>query len=187
VVVSKASELKRAAVCRLRDGRTIEARLVGVHEPYDLALLKIDAVGLTPVDWANKTATVGTWVAAAGLEDVPVAVGVVSVAARKVTARDLPVAVNSSGGYLGIDLAADALEAGVRVTKVTPESPAASAGLKAEDVILSLAGQPTQDTESLQNAIGQHKPGEVVEIRVRRDGQEMDLKATLGRRRGGRG
>src|SRR5439155_11692675 len=48
---------------------------------------------------------------------------------------------------------------------------------------------PTQDTETLQNAIGQHKPGEVVEIRVRREGQEMDLKATLGRRpgRGGRG
>jgi serine protease Do len=186
-ILTKASELKGPALCRLRDGRQLEARVVGVHEPYDLALLKIDAVALTAVEWReSKTAAVGTWVAAPGTEDAPVAVGVVSVAARAVTARDLPASNNPSAGYLGIDLA-DAAEVGVRISRVTPDSPAASAGLKAEDLILSLAGQPVQDTESLMNALQQHKPGEVVDIHVKRGSQEMDLKATLGRRPGGRG
>src|SRR5215472_9824634 len=65
-VLTKASVLPagKAIDCRLKDGRTLSARLVGVQEPYDLALLKVDATGLVPIEWRDSTAgDVGRWVA----------------------------------------------------------------------------------------------------------------------------
>src|SRR5439155_2058064 len=160
--LTKASERKGKPVCRLRDGRQLEARVVGIQEPYDLALLKIDADGLAAVDWRDsKTAAVGTWVAAPGLQDAPVVVGVVSVAARAVTARDMPPSNNPSGAYLGI-LLDNAAELGARISQVTPSSPADKAGLKVDDLFLSFAGRAVQDVDSLLDALGRHKPGEVV-------------------------
>jgi serine protease Do len=185
-ILTKASELKERPVCRLRDGRQLEARVVGVHEPYDLALLKIEATGLAAVDWHDsKTTAVGSWVAAPGLEDVPVAVGVVSVGARAVTARDLPSPSSAGGGFLGIEF--EAQNVGVRVSRVVPNSPAAKAGLQAEDLFVSFAGRPVPDVDSLLDALRRHKPGEVVAFRIKRGDQEVELKATLERRRGAGG
>jgi serine protease Do len=178
-ILTKASELKGNPVCRLRDGRQLEARVVGIHEPYDLALLKIEASGLAAVDWHNsKPAVVGSWVAAPGLGETPVAIGVVSVAARAVTARDLPPSSNTGGGFLGVELA-DAVEIGARVNRVVPNSPAAKAGVKAQDLFLSIAGQRVADVDSLLEALRRHKPGEVVVFRVKRGDKEVELKATL--------
>jgi serine protease Do len=190
-ILTKASELKGKPVCRLRDGRRLEARVVGIHEPYDLALLKIDTVALTAVEWSDsKSAAVGTWVAVAGLEDAPVVVGVVSVAARAVTARDLPPSNNPAGGFLGIELA-EAAEVGARISRVTPNSPADKAGLKVDDLFLSFADRKIPDVDSLLEALGHHKPGDVIAIRVKRGNEDVVLKATLDRRptggRGGRG
>jgi serine protease Do len=160
---------------------------VGVHEPYDLALLKVAATALPAVEWRDKiTAAVGTWVAAPGLDDTPVAVGVVSVAARAVAARDLPAPYNSAGGYLGIELA-DAADVGARISRVVPNSPAAKAGLKADDFFLSFAGRPVQDADALLDALRRNKPGEAVAIRVKRGSEEVELQVTLDRRPGGRG
>lgn len=186
-ILTKASEVKGRPVCRLQDGRRLEARVVGAHEPYDLALLKIDAAALPAVEWGdNKSAVVGAWVAAPSLEDVPVAVGVVSVAARAVTARDLPASNNPASGYLGIVLA-EAAEVGARISQVMPNSPAAKAGLKADDLFLSFAGRAVQDADSLLNALGRHKPGDVVAFRVKRGSEEVQLQATLDRWPRGRG
>src|SRR5438270_8815062 len=52
-ILTKASELKEQPVCRLRDGRRLEARVVGIHARYDLALLKIDDAGLPSVEWCD--------------------------------------------------------------------------------------------------------------------------------------
>src|SRR5581483_3825677 len=40
-IVTKAHDLKEPLTCRLHDGREVAARLVGVHEPHDLALLRV--------------------------------------------------------------------------------------------------------------------------------------------------
>jgi len=130
-------------------------------------------------------------VAAPGLEDTPVVVGVVSVAARAVTARDLPPSNNPAAGYLGVRLAV-AAELGARISQVLPNSPADKAGLKVDDLFLSLAEQTIQDVDTLLDVLGHHKPGDVVAIRVKRGDEDVVLKATLDRQpsgggRGGRG
>src|SRR5260370_6246673 len=90
-VLTKASDLKGKIVIKLRDGATFDARLVGVHEAHDLAMLKIDANGLTPVEWrSSKDDGVGYWVASAGLGPDPVAVGVIGEAARQMPAPHSP-------------------------------------------------------------------------------------------------
>lgn len=186
-ILTKASELKGSPVCQLRDGRRLEGRVIGIHEPYDLALLKIDATALPAVEWRdNKAAAVGTLVAAPGLDDSPVAVGVVSVAARAVTARDLPPSNTPAAGYLGIELP-EAAELGARVSRVIPNSPAAKAGLKADDVFLAFAGQTVHDADGLLDALRRHKPGDLVVIQVRRGNEEVKLQVTLDRQPRGRG
>ncbi len=87
-ILTKASELKNKITCKLKDGRELEARIVGVHDRHDLALLKIDAKNLTPAKLLDSKSTpVGNWVASPGIGDEPVAVGVVSVATREVSTR----------------------------------------------------------------------------------------------------
>src|SRR5947207_3050459 len=105
--------------------RVLVARVVGVHEAYDLALLKVEAEGLTPVEWRpSNTAAVGNWVATPGPGDVPLAVGVVSVATRKLPQRNNG---RVAGGFLGVMVGPG--ESSVKVREVVPGSAAAKAGL----------------------------------------------------------
>src|SRR5687767_6784130 len=47
LVLTKASLLGDKPACKLGDGRTVAAKVVGVEDKHDLALLKVDAKGLT--------------------------------------------------------------------------------------------------------------------------------------------
>lgn len=180
-ILTKASLLKGRTVCRLKDGKEYAAKVVGYHDPYDLAMLKIEAKGLKPVEWRNsKDALVGNWVAAPGLTAEPISIGVVSVASRKTSARDLPQVQNNSG-YLGIGL--EPIETGgVRIREVMPNSAAARAGLKARDVILKVADKIIDAPETLMNTIQRLKPGEIITVRVQREDKEVEFKATLDKR-----
>jgi S1-C subfamily serine protease len=70
--------------------------------------------------------------------------------------------------------------AGVGVVSATPGGPAAKAGLRAGDIILSVAGQPTESVSALQTVLATRKPGDQVAVRVSRDGQESTVQVTLG-------
>ena len=72
-------------------------------------------------------------------------------------------------GYLGISgQAAEGDIAGVAVVEVLPGSPAAEAGLEAGDVIVSLDSEPMHDIAELAAAIKLRRPGEAVELTIRR-------------------
>ena len=59
--------------------------------------------------------------------------------------------------------------AGVLVTDVFPESPAARAGLHQGDLVLSVDGQAIEDEASLNYRVMTHKPGEDIVLQVRRE------------------
>jgi serine protease Do len=181
-ILTKASELKGKIMVELHDGREFTARIVGVSEPYDLAMLKIDAKGLKPVEWRDSTRdTVGSWVATPGMYTEPVAVGVLSVAARKITGPELG-RRSSSGGFLGISLSKAAVKDGVKVADVIRGGAAASAGFEADDIIIAVGKTRITDPETLLKALQKTRPGDKVTVRVKRGSEEVELKPKLGKR-----
>jgi serine protease Do len=182
-VLTKSSELKgQTTTCQLGDGRELEATVVGVQDKFDLALLKIDAKGLPAVEWHDsKEAPVGSLVASAGTGADPIAVGVVSVGVRKgnpkeaVPSRDL-----SKSGYLGIALAPT--DSAIKIEQVVPDTAADKAGLKANDLVLELEGKAYKDTQTFIDAVGDHKPGDIITLKIKRGEEVKEVKATLGKR-----
>jgi serine protease Do len=69
---------------------------------------------------------------------------------------------------------------GVLIGDVTPNTPAASAGLKKGDVIVKLNGQAVSDNNDLRNTISQMAPGTTVKLDIWREGKTQDYNVTLG-------
>jgi serine protease Do len=89
------------------------------------------------------------------------------------------------GQSLSADLAAGfGLEQarGALVSEVQPDSPAARAGVRRGDVVLSIDGTPVADYNALRNRIASTQPGATVTLRVLRDGREQQLRVTLAER-----
>lgn len=90
------------------------------------------------------------------------------------------------GAYFGSvpDMAAGEVK-GMRISGVTPGSPADRAGLKAGDVIVRFGGAEVTELYSYTDALRSKKPGDEVQVIVLRNGERVTLTATLGRRGGG--
>jgi serine protease Do len=184
-ILTKSHDLKGKITCKMSDGRTFHAHLVGRHERQDLALLKIDAGGLTPVLFADSTSTpVASWVACPGMDADPVAFGIVSVATRDVPGNGGPV-MAANPGYLGVALAPD--PGGVRITQVMPKTPAEEAGLKVNDLVLTLEGKKVAEPQDFIGTMQQFRPGDVVILKIVRDKKEQDIKAKLSKKPPSRG
>jgi len=67
---------------------------------------------------------------------------------------------------------------GALVATVTANSPAAKAGLKPGDVILTANGQPVKSVHDLPRLVASMPPGQKLELSVRRGGKDMNLAAT---------
>lgn len=72
---------------------------------------------------------------------------------------------------------------GLLVSEVIENTPAASAGLKAGDVITAANGRSVQSTQDLTREVRDTEPGSTIELRVTRDRKETTLKATMPSRR----
>jgi serine protease Do len=107
--------------------------------------------------------------------------------------REMRVLIRGGGG-LGVSLdevgADDASrlrlpeERGALIRSVEPDSPAAAAGLQADDVIVSYQGQPVQSAAQLSRMVRETPAGRKVALEVSRGGATQKLTATLreGRR-----
>src|SRR6185503_9831220 len=65
------------------------------------------------------------------------------------------------------------------IDSVTPDSPAAAAGLKAGDQVVAVGDKPITSWDQWVNQIKQ-RPGETVDITVRRDGAERTVPVAIG-------
>lgn len=66
------------------------------------------------------------------------------------------------------------------VVAVAANSPAARAGLEAGDVITHINGEPVRDGRTTMHSIARLRPGDTVEVSVRRERQSLELRATVG-------
>jgi serine protease Do len=71
-------------------------------------------------------------------------------------------------------------DSGVVVVAVTEDGPADKAGIRRGDLILEVSLEPVSSVDELAAAVKKLKPGEVVNLRVRRGNQAVFLPVTVG-------
>jgi serine protease Do len=72
-------------------------------------------------------------------------------------------------------------ERGAVLGKIIPDSPAAKAGLKENDVVTEINGQRVEGAAQFRRMIHETPAGRTVQITVWRDGRSQTVSATLGR------
>jgi S1-C subfamily serine protease len=87
-------------------------------------------------------------------------------------------------GYLGVGLQAVKLDDGVgaMVMSVDDKGPAAAAGIRQGDVIVGWNGDKLAGVRPLLRSLGPDSIGSVVDLSVRRGGEPMQFKLTIGER-----
>lgn len=95
----------------------------------------------------------------------------------------LVLAAPEKPGYLGV-MASKAEEGktGAWLRAVTPDSPAAKAGLQNGDIVTKVGDTEVKDAQGLTAAIAGHKAGDKLTLWVLRDGKEQKIETTLGER-----
>jgi serine protease Do len=249
-VVERADKIRIA----LKDGRELDAKLVGADPKSDLAVLRVEAKDLPALPAANSSQLrVGEVVLAIGNPfgvGQTVTMGIISAVGRAnlgitdyedfiqtdaainpgnsggalVNMDGQLVGINTaiasrSGGYQGVGFAIPATmvmqikdailrdgkvvrgwmgvaiqsvdedlarsldlkqRGGVLVSDVTPGSPAANAGLKRGDVIVSIDGTATNEAAVLRNLVAAAGKGRKVKVELQRGGKPQTVEITLG-------
>ena len=176
-VLTKWSEVANAASSLVVDGPNREAhdaKIIGVYEEEDLAILEINGEALKPIAWSNEKPAIGAFLIAPQPDGRSAAFGVVSVLERNLRETDL--------AFLGIGSDLEHKGPGVRVSEVQPNTGAAAAGLKEGDIVLMVKERPISGLMELKSALTGTKPGETVPLRVRTRGDEKTISVTLSKR-----
>jgi serine protease Do len=107
-------------------------------------------------------------------------------------AQDLVISSDDGGGWLGVQIAEVTPEnskdlklsavRGVVVKDVEPDSPAAKAGLKENDVITQYDGQTVEGTVQFRRLVRETPAGHTVALTVSHDGAAENINVELGER-----
>ena len=172
-VITAASEAAHRKPLRahLADGSTVDVREVKQDDALNLLLLKIEKNSLPAVKWGESLSLkIGQWLFSMTGQSKEVRMGVVSARRR---------AIPDSGAVLGVRFGVDDAEAGVIIEEVASESPAAKAGMEAEDVVMTVNGEKVFRNENVARIISSHRPGDLVKIGYSRKGTETDCEVRL--------
>lgn len=114
----------------------------------------------------------------------------IPVATAKQVLEDIVKDGKVTRGWIGVepnDLSAELAETfdvktnvGVIITGVLQNGPAAEAGIRPGDVIVSIAGKPVQDVTQLLSIVSSLKPGTEAAFVVQRKDETLKLKLTPG-------
>jgi uncharacterized protein (TIGR03067 family) len=93
--------------------------------------------------------------------------------------RAKPEEATAGNGFVGMALRFDETLSAVVIQSTLERSPARKAGLREDDVLLSVGGDAVTDLRSAINAVRRIKPRTELPIRVRRDGKDREVKVTI--------
>ena len=178
-ILTKASELGDTNGLSVTVGDKVYKDLAVLAEDpaWDVALVKIQAEGLVPVNLALDASDPGrgTWVVANGATSKTrrrPQVGIISATAREIAP--------AGGAVLGVTLEEKSKK--LRVTEIHEKSGAKAAGMEAGDVIVAAAGKKIADREALGKVVEKLRVGDDLDLTVERDGKKIDLKVRLAGR-----
>ncbi|MHC5058380.1 MAG: PDZ domain-containing protein [Planctomycetota bacterium] len=87
--------------------------------------------------------------------------------------------------FLGIEM--EEGDRGVQVVNVVAGSPAEEAGFKPGDLIVEIDGRQVFSADEIARLVGSRRPGDALTVTIERDGETLNLSATLAAPSGGRG
>ena len=141
LALTKSSEIKDGKLtATLSNGKRVDAEVTARDEDNDVALVKIAAGGLKPIQWTTEEAGVGQWVATPGVGKTPEAVGIVSVPPRRIFFKR---------ALIGVML--DTNTPTAKIADLMPRFGAEKAGLLAGDVILAVNEKAIKSRVELTN------------------------------------
>src|SRR2546430_674170 len=147
---------------KLADGTVGPASIAGRDHTTDIALLRLDTGNAAPVAPASviPSATIGR------------------VAGRLETHGRI------ARGYLGVGLQPVKLDDGIgaMVMSVDQSGPSAAAGIRQGDIIVGWNDEKLSGVRSLLRALGPDSVGSVVDVEIRRGGEPVRIKLTIGER-----
>ncbi len=177
-VLTKASEIAEVKALSITVDQTNypQAKVVLVDPGWDVALIKVEAVGLVPVVYAQTSAVPqGSWVVANGATTRTNRRALAGIISAKI--REIPAA---GGAALGVtvNLKAKLLE----IDEVNEKSGAKEAGLQKGDVILTIEGKKVTKIEEIGEILKDRKEGSTVKVTYRRNKEEKIVDVRLAAR-----
>lgn len=185
-------------------GTTVTAGIVSArgrdlhNGPYD-DFIQVDAAinhgnsGGPLIDASGKVVGINTAIYSPNGGNVGVGFAIPSAQAQKVVQKIIEKGTIEHG-FIGVQIqpvdeqiagAIGLKEAkGALVASAQDGSPAAKAGVKAGDVIISVNGAAVDDPKALARAIADLAPGDKAKIEVWRDGKKLALDLTIGKNAG---
>lgn len=171
-IVTKSSEVPDRMDVKLFDGTKAIGAVTARHEDMDIALLKIERNDLVPVVWnINTEIPVGGWLISSDTRQMPLTIGVLSVANRNVRAEK-PVL----GVRLGIP--ADG-SPGAVVESIVAGGGADRAGMEVGDVIRSVDGVKLGTRDEVLGRLRGLQAGQTLNLGVMRESRELALTAQM--------
>lgn len=175
-VLAKWSEVSRAPGAALQcvsgGNATHDATIAGVFEDEDLVLLQLKSSKLRPVVWAaGAKPALGQFLIAASPAETALGMGVVSVKER--TLRE------SDQAFLGVGAESHTEGTGVVVREVADDSPAKTAGIQKDDIILNINGTIVGSIMEFRTILTGFKPGQDVKVLLSRKGEQITLDLKL--------
>lgn len=177
-IMTKASEIEGIEKLSVRVDRESfeEVKVVAVDPVWDVALVKVDAKGLTPADYAESSdAEMGSWVIVNGATSRTkrrVLVGVISA-----NRREIPPA---GGAVLGVQLKEE--KKSLEIKEVREGGGAESAGLKSGDIIKTIDGKKVATIKDVAEVLKGKSAGTKVKISVKRGEEEIEFEVALSAR-----
>ena len=158
LALTKASELKRGRLtCWLATEKEVNAEVVGIDQDEDLALVRVQARGLKPIQWAEDEVAIGQWAITPGIADTPQAVGIISA---------LPHRIRSPRALIGVRF--DYGTSQPIIETILPGLGADKAGLKPGDIIVAINAHNVTNREQVIEALREYHEGQTVKLRVQR-------------------
>lgn len=175
--ITKSSEIPKLSECRVRlaDGSEVKVRETRREPALDLLLAKcLDLTSPAAVKWSeSRSLARGQWLLSPGLSGPDARCGVMSANRRR---------VKGEGAAIGVFMDDAKNVRGVRIVDVGAESPAATAGLQKDDVLVAIAGEGVEARDRVREVISRFQPGEEIEVRYRRGGKECQCTVRLASR-----
>ncbi len=168
LAITKASELKPGKLtCWLATDKEVEAEVIAIDEDEDIALIKVHASGLKPINWSTDKVVLGEWAITPGIAQTPQAMGIVSA---------LPRRIRPQRAFIGVTF--DNTEKPT-ILDLMPGFSAEKAGLKQGDVILEVNSTPVTNRMQVVEMLRELREGQSVRLSVQRENEKIEAEMEL--------